>query len=433
MGDKLRRRSLPILIALAVGVSLNTSTVKVNAGYASWEEVPADVKKRVEAVWKYFISDAKWAEGSAAGTLSNANSESGWDPYLQQSGGPAWGFYQMEADRQANLKAYMQSKDAMNDPVKGSVAASEFAVEELKKDNIFLTYGLEGDANGTGRYAGPQQWGPLYRYDVLKYVQPTGKEKISASYDEFIKNTDPAKGAVEFMVSYERANSNPGTLHLDQRVGMAKAIYQEYSGKVAPSSDNKDGDGKESKKSESTAQSLMEWDEDAIPNMPKDRDYKETDDSINKLFTNPEDLTADEKSAIANWKAERDSKISKQAVQLARKSMMLVAFALIIYAAIILLAYCVDLWTPVGDSLAMRFVTGNRRAIDYERSTRGIWFADKKENRHLEVKRMGVGDVLIWGAIFTLIGVGLMSGYLYMQFGNLANALQELVGYALKK
>ena len=267
----------------------------------------------------------------------------------------------------------------------------------------------------------------------MKYVQPTGKEKISASYDEFIKNTDPAKGAVEFMVSYERANSNPGTLHLDQRVGMAKAIYQEYSGKVAPSSDNKDGDGKESKKSESTAQSLMEWDEDAIPNMPKDRDYKETDDSINKLFTNPEDLTADEKSAIANWKAERDSKISKQAVQLARKSMMLVAFALIIYAAIILLAYCVDLWTPVGDSLAMRFVTGNRRAIDYERSTKGIWFADKKENRHLEVKRMGVGDVLIWGAIFTLIGVGLMSGYLYMQFGNLANALQELVGYALKK
>ena len=112
---------------------------------------------------------------------------------------------------------------------------------------------------------------------------------------------------------------------------------------------------------------------------------------------------------------------------------MLVAFALIIYAAIILLAYCVDLWTPVGDSLAMRFVTGNRRAIDYERSTKGIWFADKKENRHLEVKRMGVGDVLIWGAIFTLIGVGLMSGYLYMQFGNLANALQELVGYALKK
>ena len=140
MGDKLRRRSLPILIALAVGVSLNTSTVKVNAGYASWEEVPADVKQRVEAVWKYFISDAKWAEGSAAGTLSNANSESGWDPYLQQSGGPAWGFYQMEADRQANLKAYMQSKDAMNDPVKGSVAASEFAVEELKKDNIFLTF-----------------------------------------------------------------------------------------------------------------------------------------------------------------------------------------------------------------------------------------------------------------------------------------------------
>lgn len=398
----------------------------VHAGYNSWSEVPEDRRKNVEAAWDIAIQEGI-SEASTAGMLANANSESGYDPFLQQVGGPAWGFFQMESDRQARLKAHLQSKNAMSNPVKASGESMRFVIQELKADNMFLTYGLEGDASGTGRYAGPASWGGPYRYDVLQYVQG-GNKKISTSAEEFYKNTDPVKASIEFMVSYERAHSSRSTLHLDQRIKLASEIYEHFSGKKV---DKPSENGADTPKStdEQVSSSGFKFNEGSVPNMPKERDYKESDDTIDKLFADVTTLTVAEKVGIEKWKEERGATIAETTITWTRRFIMSLGIIMTVYPVLLLVAYTFDMWFMFGDSPAMKVVTFKRLAIDLDRAKSGIWFADKKTNERLEIKRMGVGDVLVWSGVFSFVGVLLITGYLYVQFGNLSEFFSRALGY----
>lgn len=425
-------KSLKKIVALALVSAQFALPLTAFAGYDKWEDVPESARKNVEAAWDVAVKEGV-SEGATSGMLANANSESAFDPFLQQVGDPAWGFFQMESDRQARLKAFLTERGAMSDPVKASAESMHFVINELKADNMFLTYGLEGDANGTGRYAGPQAWGDgLYRYDVLKYVQGDGK-KISASAEEFYKNTDPVKASVEFMVSYERAHSSRDTLHLEQRTGMATAIYEHYSGKKVEGASENSDDSKED--ASSTAEKVRSegggWvpDENALPNMPKDRDFKDSDETLNKFFADAKSLSAEEGLGIERWKSEREADLMEQSITWTRRFFMLLSLLLLIYPAVLLFAYMFDLWFMFGDSPAMRAVTFGKLAIDVDRHRNGLWFADKATNKRLKVKRMGVGDVLVWSGIFSFVGVLMMGGYIYAQFGNLTEFIMTAVGY----
>lgn len=415
-------------LCLAV-VMVSTSSSRVSAGYNNLSDVPADKMANLEAAWKVGIENGV-SEAALAGMLGNANSESGFDPFLQQVGGPAWGFFQMEADRQARLKAFLAEKGASNDPVKASAASMEFVISELKADNMFLTYGLEGDANGTGRYAGPQSWDGPYRYDVLQYVQGGGK-KISTSAEEFYKNTDVKKAAVEFMVSYERAHSSRDTLHLDQRLAMSEQIYEKFAGSVS-SSDAKDEANSDSSDG-SVSETLSGWapSEDDVPNMPTDRDYKEDGLTFkDKVEQAGADLDTVEEAGIAKWKAERESSLARDSVDFVRMGIVLISLALLVAPSVLMMAYFSDLWLIGLDSPMLRLVTFNKLAVDYQRTGGGgIWFANRHENAHLSVKRMGAGDLFVWCAVFSIVGVLGISGYLFTAFGGAWQYIADALGY----
>lgn len=435
------RRYLSLLVVLLgvvlVGSSFYSASV-VSAGYGHVSELPEDKMKNLKSAWEAGIK-AGLSESAIAGMLGNANAESGLDPFIGQNGGPAWGFFQYESERQSKVRALLKEQGATDDPVKASAVTIEFAVSELKEGNIFLTYGLEGNASGTGRYGSS---GGSFNYNALEYVQGDGK-KISASYDDWKSSKDVAKATTEFMVSYERPN--PSYAHLSERIAFAKEVYEKLSG-TASSDSSDDSNGKKSK---STSDTISDWtpSEADIPNMPTDRDYLELKnnglakgeenyhnftDRVNDKDKVDEDFKkgSDEAESVQKWKEERSLSIGDRAIQGFRLVIATLSVIFLFYGVFLMVSYAFDLWLPFIDSPMMRIMTFNRLAIIRERVDGSVvWFGDKSENRRLKVRRVGLGDILVWVFIFSGIGVMGVTGYLYSSVGGGLQYIMDTLGY----
>ena len=168
--------------------------------------------------------------------------------------------------------------------------------------------------------------------------------------------------------------------------------------------------------------------------MPKDRDYGKEEKGFQDHLNKVEKLKGDEATSIAKWKEEREVSLQKRSIKGTRLVVMVMSLLALIYPSILLLAYVVDSWFVYIDSPAMRLVTFNRRAIEQNRNgSSGLWFADKKENAKLKTKRLGLGDTLIWAAIFSFVGVLGVSGLMYETAGGIWQFISDSVGYAVPK
>ena len=211
---------------------------------------------------------------------------------------------------------------------------------------------------------------------------------------------------------------------------MAEGIYKKIKDDYGTVSSSESGD----KKGSSVTDNLKQWSEDAIPNMPKDRDYGKEEKGFQDRLNKVEKLKGDEATSIAKWKEEREVSLQKRSIKGTRLVVMVMSLLALIYPSILLLAYVVDSWFVYIDSPAMRLVTFNRRAIEQNRNgSSGLWFADKKENAKLKTKRLGLGDTLIWAAIFSFVGVLGVSGLMYETAGGIWQFISDSVGYAVPK
>ena len=210
---------------------------------------------------------------------------------------------------------------------------------------------------------------------------------------------------------------------------MAEGIYEKIKDEYGTTSgSDESGD----KKKKSVSDNLKGWSEDAIPNMPKDRDYGKEEQGFKGRLDKIEKLKGDEATSIAKWKEEREISLQKRTIKGARLVVMVLSMLALVYPSILLLAYVVDSWFVYIDSPAMRVVTFNYRAIEQNRNgSGGLWFADKKENAKLKTKRLGLGDTLIWAAIFSLAGVLGVSGIMYETAGSIWQFISDSIGYVI--
>ena len=168
-------------------------------------------------------------------------------------------------------------------------------------------------------------------------------------------------------------------------------------------------------------------DEDAIPNMPKDRDFEDDVDKVDKLFMTKAELDSSELQGIRKWVQENDSGYDSALITGARRLLAFMGLMLTILPAIWLLAYCIDLWVQVGNSPAFNLVTFGKCRVDYSACTESWWFS--KVRKKAGIKYFAIGDLLLWSGFLALIGVGLINGYIYVQLGNLSDFYGYIVGY----
>ena len=167
--------------------------------------------------------------------------------------------------------------------------------------------------------------------------------------------------------------------------------------------------------------------------MPKDRDYGKEERGFKERLDKIEKLKGDEATSIAKWREEREISLQKRTIKGARLVVMVLSMLALVYPSILLLAYVVDSWFVYIDSPAMRVVTFNFRAIEQNRNgSGGLWFADKKENAKLKTKRLGLGDTLIWAAVFSLVGVLGVSGIMYETAGSIWQFISDSIGYVIR-
>ena len=253
----------------------------------------------------------------------------------------------------------------------------------------------------------------------------TDLNQTSKSYDEFKKASDVRGATYDFVAAFER----PAADTLNKRADMAEAIYKKIKDEYGTASGD---DSSSSKKKESVSDNLKRWSEEDIPNMPKDRDYGKEERGFKDRIDKIEKLKGDEATSIAKWKEERDISIQRRTIKGTRLVVMVLSMVALVYPSFLLFAYVFDSWFVYVDSPAMRLVTFNRRAIEQNRNgSNGLWFADKKENARLKTKRLGLGDTLIWAAIFSIVGVAGVSGLMYETAGSIWQFIADSWGYFL--
>ena len=165
--------------------------------------------------------------------------------------------------------------------------------------------------------------------------------------------------------------------------------------------------------------------EDKIPNMPKDRDFKDTD-KLDKLFLTKAELDSKEVQGIQKWVEENESKFDSVLITGVRRLLALVGLLLVILPAVWLVAYTFDLWVWVGNSPAFNFVTFGKARVDYDACKESWWFSRTKKKAG--IKYFATGDLIMWSGILSLVGIGLINGYIYVQLGNLSDFYGYLVG-----
>lgn len=165
--------------------------------------------------------------------------------------------------------------------------------------------------------------------------------------------------------------------------------------------------------------------EDKIPNMPKDRDFKDTE-KLDKLFMTKAELDTKELQGIKKWQQEVSASYDDVAITGVRRLLALCGLLLVLLPAIWLVAYTFDLWVWVGNSPAFNLVTFGKARVDYSACKESWWFSRTK--KQAGIKYFAVGDLIVWSGVLSLVGIMLINGYIYVQLGNLHEFYGYLVG-----
>lgn len=414
MGTNLKKYLFSVLLVAFTFAFIGSSTItQVSAGYNNVEDITEDGWKTIKGAAKKAKELGISAE-AFAGMMGNANEESAFDATLEEQGNVAsrgLGLFQWTdtqgSPRRTQYENWVKEKGYdIKDPATAGAASIEYMDQEMQGNSDFGSAFWSSYIHGV--------WG---RTDLKQTYK---------SYEEFKKATDVKGATYDFVAAFERPRDDT----LDKRAKMAEGIYQKIKDDYGTVSSSESGD----KKGSSVTDNLKQWSEDAIPNMPKDRDYGKEEKGFQDRLNKVEKLKGDEATSIAKWKEEREVSLQKRSIKGTRLVMMVMSLLALIYPSILLLAYVVDSWFVYIDSPAMRLVTFNRRAIEQNRNgSSGLWFADKKENAKLKTKRLGLGDTLIWAAIFSFVGVLGVSGLMYETAGGIWQFISDSVGYAVPK
>ena len=414
MGTNLKKYLFSVLLVAFTFAFIGSSTItQVSAGYNNVEDITEDGWKTIKGAAKKAKELGISAE-AFAGMMGNANEESAFDATLEEQGNVAsrgLGLFQWTdtqgSPRRTQYENWVKEKGYdIKDPATAGAASIEYMDQEMQGNSDFGSAFWSSYIHGV--------WG---RTDLKQTYK---------SYEEFKKATDVKGATYDFVAAFERPRDDT----LDKRAKMAEGIYQKIKDDYGTVSSSESGD----KKGSSVTDNLKQWSEDAIPNMPKDRDYGKEEKGFQDRLNKVEKLKGDEATSIAKWKEEREVSLQKRSIKGTRLVVMVMSLLALIYPSILLLAYVVDSWFVYIDSPAMRLVTFNRRAIEQNRKgSSGLWFADKKENAKLKTKRLGLGDTLIWAAIFSFVGVLGVSGLMYETAGGIWQFISDSVGYAVPK
>ena len=410
MGTSVKKRVLSFGLLSLTLFTLAQPVSSVFAGYNNVEDITEDGWKTIRGAAKKAKELGISAE-AFAGMMGNANEESAFDATLEEQGNVAsrgLGLFQWTdtagSPRRTQYENWVKEKGYdIKDPATAGAASIEYMDKEMQGNSDFGSAFWSSYIHGV--------WGR------------TELNQTSKSYEEF-KKTTSVKGAThDFVAAFER----PAADTLDKRAKMAEGIYN----KIKDDYGVVDSDSKT--KATTVSNTLKQWSEDDIPNMPKDRDYGKEERGFKERLDKIEKLKGDEATSIAKWKEEREVSLQKRTIKGARLVVMVLSMLALVYPSILLLAYVVDSWFVYIDSPAMRVVTFNFRAIEQNRNgSGGLWFADKKENAKLKTKRLGLGDTLIWAAVFSLVGVLGVSGIMYETAGSIWQFISDSIGYVIR-
>ena len=412
MGSSLKRRLLSGALLGATLLTLSSSVSTVFAGYTNVEDISEDGWKTIRGAAKK-AKELGISPEAFSGMMGNANEESSFDATLEEAGNVSsrgLGLFQWTdtsgSPRRTQYENWVKEKGYdIKDPATAGAASIEYMHEEMQGNSDFGSSFWSSYIHGI--------WG---RSDV---------NQTSKSYDEFKKASDVRGATYDFVAAFER----PAADTLDKRAKMAEAIYEKIKGEYGTVSGS---DESGSKKKDSVSDNLKRWSEEDIPNMPKDRDYGKEEQGFKARLDKIEKLKGDEATSIAKWKEERDVSLQRRTIKGARLVVMVLSMIALVYPSFLLFAYVFDSWFVYVDSPAMRIVTFNRRAIEQNRNgSGGLWFADKNENARLKTKRLGLGDTLIWAAIFSIVGVAGVSGLMYETAGSIWQFIADSWGYFL--
>ena len=409
MGTSVKKRVLSIGLLSLTLFTLAQPVSSVFAGYNNVEDITEDGWKTIRGAAKKAKELGISAE-AFAGMMGNANEESAFDATLEEQGNVAsrgLGLFQWTdtagSPRRTQYENWVKEKGYdIKDPATAGAASIEYMDKEMQGNSDFGSAFWSSYIHGV--------WGR------------TELNQTSKSYEEFKKTTNVKGATHDFVAAFER----PAADTLDKRAKMAEGIYN----KIKDDYGVVDSDSKT--KATTVSNTLKQWSEDDIPNMPKDRDYGKEERGFKERLDKIEKLKGDEATSIAKWKEEREISLQKRTIKGARLVVMVLSMLALVYPSILLLAYVVDSWFVYIDSPAMRIVTFNYRAIEQNRNgSGGLWFADKKENAKLKTKRLGLGDTLIWAAIFSLVGVLGVSGIMYETAGSIWQFISDSIGYVI--
>lgn len=410
MGTSVKKRVLSIGLLSLTLFTLAQPVSSVFAGYNNVEDITEDGWKTIRGAAKKAKELGISAE-AFAGMMGNANEESAFDATLEEQGNVAsrgLGLFQWTdtagSPRRTQYEKWVKEKGYdIKDPATAGAASIEYMDKEMQGNSDFGSAFWSSYIHGV--------WGR------------TELNQTSKSYEEFKKTTNVKGATHDFVAAFER----PAADTLDKRAKMAEGIYN----KIKDDYGVVDSDSKT--KATTVSNTLKQWSEDDIPNMPKDRDYGKEERGFKERLDKIEKLKGDEATSIAKWKEEREISLQKRTIKGARLVVMVLSMLALVYPSILLLAYVVDSWFVYIDSPAMRVVTFNYRAIEQNRNgSGGLWFADKKENAKLKTKRLGLGDTLIWAAVFSLVGVLGVSGIMYETAGSIWQFISDSIGYVIR-
>jgi hypothetical protein len=410
MGTSVKKRVLSIGLLSLTLFTLAQPVSSVFAGYNNVEDITEDGWKTIRGAAKKAKELGISAE-AFAGMMGNANEESAFDATLEEQGNVAsrgLGLFQWTdtagSPRRTQYENWVKEKGYdIKDPATAGAASIEYMDKEMQGNSDFGSAFWSSYIHGV--------WGR------------TELNQTSKSYEEFKKTTNVKGATHDFVAAFER----PAADTLDKRAKMAEGIYN----KIKDDYGVVDSDSKT--KATTVSNTLKQWSEDDIPNMPKDRDYGKEERGFKERLDKIEKLKGDEATSIAKWREEREISLQKRTIKGARLVVMVLSMLALVYPSILLLAYVVDSWFVYIDSPAMRVVTFNFRAIEQNRNgSGGLWFADKKENAKLKTKRLGLGDTLIWAAVFSLVGVLGVSGIMYETAGSIWQFISDSIGYVIR-
>lgn len=409
MGTSVKKRVLSIGLLSLTLFTLAQPVSSVFAGYNNVEDITEDGWKTIRGAAKK-AKELGISVEAFSGMMGNANEESAFDATLEEQGNVAsrgLGLFQWTdtagSPRRTQYENWVKEKGYdIKDPATAGAASIEYMDKEMQGNSDFGSAFWSSYIHGV--------WGR------------TELNQTSKSYEEFKKTTNVKGATHDFVAAFER----PAADTLDKRAKMAEGIYN----KIKDDYGVVDSDSKT--KATTVSNTLKQWSEDDIPNMPKDRDYGKEERGFKERLDKIEKLKGDEATSIAKWKEEREVSLQKRTIKGARLVVMVLSMLALVYPSILLLAYVVDSWFVYIDSPAMRFVTFNYRAIEQNRNgSGGLWFADKKENAKLKTKRLGLGDTLIWAAVFSLVGVLGVSGIMYETAGSIWQFISDSIGYVI--